>query len=424
MQRKWLVMAAAALFFCFATAATFTSLGVVLFTMVTELHWSNAAAGVSFSLLGLTCGLSSPLPAIMMKWIGTRWTIVAGGAVLTAAFALAAVSQHQWQFFIATGLMGIGFTLSANVPGIYLIATWFPANSARMIGFYFMAGAAGGIFGPPVVEAVVELSGSWRANWLVMSLTAALISGFSAFAIRDVIRVEKVGDVIQARATRGVQAVGETGWTSRQAVLTRQFLIIALAMLVIQTGVTTVHSVLVTHLAKLGATRAFGAFAMSLVAFTGTLTKGAAGALSEHLSPRLLLLAGAALQCLALLCLGFADTHLIAYAFAIVFGAGWGASWLSCHVLLLKYFGTSAAAGVVSTATVITTAATLGPLFAGMMADATGSFTPVFYVFAALLAAIVLGVSLMQPPPQRAGTLQPLPPDEAQVSMTEAARHA
>ena len=424
MQRKWMVATAAALFFCFATAATFTSLGVVLFTMVTELHWSQAAAGVSFSLLGLTCGLSSPLPAIMMKWIGTRWTIVSGGAVLSAAFALAAASQHQWQFFIATGLMGIGFTLCANVPGIYLIATWFPATSARMIGFYFMAGAAGGIFGPPVVEAVVELTGSWRANWLVMSITAAVIGTFSAFAIRDVVRVERIEDVTGARAAGGTPHPGEGGWTSRQAVLTRQFVIIALAMLVIQAGVTTVHSALVTHLAKLGATRAFGAFAMSIIALTGTLTKGAAGTLSDYLSPRLLLLAGTALQCLALLCLGAADTHLVACIFAVVFGAGWGASWLSCHVLLLKYFGTNAAAGVVATATLITTAATLGPLFAGMMADATGSFTPIFYVFAALLAVVVAAVSLMKPPPQRAGEPQLALQDEAGASLPEATGRA
>src|SRR5271154_5244533 len=64
------VFAAVSLIFFFLNVATFTSLGVVLYAMLSELHWSMTAAGFSFTLLGLACGLSSPLPALTMKWIG------------------------------------------------------------------------------------------------------------------------------------------------------------------------------------------------------------------------------------------------------------------------------------------------------------------------------------------------------------------
>ena len=75
MPRNAQVMFAASLAFFFVTATTFTSLGYVLYTMVAELSWSKAAAGLSFSLLGLACGIASPLPPVLMKMIGTRLTM-------------------------------------------------------------------------------------------------------------------------------------------------------------------------------------------------------------------------------------------------------------------------------------------------------------------------------------------------------------
>ena len=59
---RWIVFGATALPYFLVNFATFASLGVVLFSMAKELGWSMTAAGFSFSLLGLACGLSSPCP--------------------------------------------------------------------------------------------------------------------------------------------------------------------------------------------------------------------------------------------------------------------------------------------------------------------------------------------------------------------------
>ena len=422
MQRAWWIMAAASLFFFFVTAATFTSLGVVLFTMAAELHWSQSAAGLSFALLGLTCGLSSPLPALVMRRVGTRWTMFAGGVVLTIAFVLASVSHGLWQFFLATGLMGIGFTLSANIPSVYLLATWFPVNSARVIGFYFMAGAFGGVFGPMVVDAIVAVVG-WRMHWLIMAIVAAANGIFCALIVTDRVPVVRTQDVTDAAGGTGSPEPtrAESAWTPRAAMLTRQFITIALAMLVIQTVVTTIHGMLVTHLANLGATRTFGAFAMGVLGLTDSLAKGAGGVLARHIAPIRLLTLGIAIQCGAVLLLPFASSQAIAVTFAIAFGAGWGASWLSAHLLLLEYFGKNVAAPVLSSAQLITTVAILGPVFAGMMADALGTFSPFFYVLAAMLAAIAVACAGMRAPMRQGRDTRESAPVRAPVVQVEAA---
>lgn len=403
MSRGILIMIVASLGFFFVTATTFTSLGYVLYTMVADLGWSQAAAGMSFSFLGLACGLSSPLAPMMMKWIGTRLTMFLGGVVLGAGFLLAATVHGILVFFVATTFMGVGFSLIAPSPAVYLLATWFPKTSSRMIGFYFMAGAFGGVVGPLVVGAIVSTTGSWRVHWMVMSIAAFVIGLISLATIKDAVPVTAVSDVKNAGLAETVANAEVPPWTVRQALMSRSFLLLALAMMIVQTVVTTMHSSLVAHVASLGHGPTPGALAMSLLALMGTLTKGVTGALSEKVSPKLLLVWGLALQGAAMVLLSFSVVPGWAYVAALLFGVGWGLSWLSAHVLLLRYFGGAIAGNMVAMATMATTFAVLGPLVAGWSADNTGSFVPVFLIFAGLLAlTVVVTALLLRPPAPRA----------------------
>jgi MFS family permease len=181
--------------------------------------------------------------------------------------------------------------------------------------------------------------------------------------------------------------------------MSRSFILLALAMMVVQTVVTTMHSSLVAHVASFGHGPAPGAFAMSLLALMGTLTKGVTGALSEKINPKLLLVWGLALQGAAILLLSVAGAPTWVYVSALLFGVGWGLSWLSAHVLLLRYFGGAIAGDMVAMATMSTTFAVVGPIVAGWSADNTGSFIPVFLVFAGLLALTVVITALFLRPP-------------------------
>lgn len=69
-----------------ATATTFTSLGVVLPSMIEELQWSWTEAGFGFTLLGLTCGLASFLPSVLIRKIGVRLTLYSVLSSLSRGF--------------------------------------------------------------------------------------------------------------------------------------------------------------------------------------------------------------------------------------------------------------------------------------------------------------------------------------------------
>lgn len=396
MSRSLWVMIAASLGFGFVTATTFTSLGYVLYTMVADLGWSQAAAGSSFALLGLACGLASPLPPLLIKLVGSRLTLFIGAMVLAAGFLLASAVQGIGLFFLATALMGAGFSLIAPSPGVFLIATWLPERSARLLGVYFMAGSLGGVVGPLIVGAIVGLAGSWRLHWALMGVAAIALGLLFLVAVRDAVTVESA-DQVKHAATGQVAPAKASAWTVRRAMRSPAFLLIAAAMLVVQTVVTTLHSVLVSHVAGIGGgagAAAAGALAMSLLALTGTLAKGATGALAEKYDARWLLILGLGLQFGAVTLLATAQTPMLAIVAALLFGIGWGLAWLSAHVLILRYFGAALAADLTAMATMATTLAVLGPLSAGWVADRTGGFAPIFLVFAGLLALVIATTTL------------------------------
>ena len=399
MNGRWVVLAALAFAFFFVTGTTFTSLAVVLFTMCADLHWSQTEAGLSFSLLGLACGLTSPLPAVAIRWIGARWTVSGGALVLAAGFGLASLSHGIGAFFAAVCLMGAGFSLLAPVPGMFLLPRWFPENSPRIIGFYFMGGSAGGVLGPVLVHASVAWTGSWRLHWALMAGAAGLLALCCAGFVRDrsesALRAETAGHLVVGAAT---------GWTTRSAMLTHPFLAIAFAMLVVQTALTVVNSSLVAHMSRIGAAgpaagAAAGALGIGLVALTGTLAKGVTGAVAERVHPLHMLLGSLVLGGASFLLFGLAHDAALVFLAAGLFGVSWGVAWLSAHLFLLRRYGRVVAPDLVALATTITTAAVIGPVAAGRIADRTGSFAPIFLIVAGLFLIALLSTVLVRREP-------------------------
>jgi MFS family permease len=394
------VFGAASLAFFFLNLATFTSMGVVLFTMVAELHWSYTAAGFSFAFLGLACGLSSPLPAMTMGWIGGRATTTIGAGMLVVGFYIAAIAQGIFDFYVAMFFLGLGYSLAGNVPGIYLISGWFRRGSARVIGLYLMLGALGAAVGPPIVENVVREVG-WRGQWRVMAACAALLGVICFAVVRDPGRkkpVDVVPDIGLPTGAGAAHDLAAEGWTPRQAILTPQFMLVAGAMAATMACVTTNASVTPNHLVKLGATETAAAYVLGVMGFVATMVKALSGWLCEKIAPTTIVAAGLVLECAGNIMLAFATTPVLQYGSALIFGVGWGLAYVAGTVVLLDFFGGRTGSRILSIVWLLTSVAAVGPPAAGAIADAYGTFAPIFIVYAALLLALAAPILLMRPP--------------------------
>ena len=392
MERRWLVLVAVSLMFFFISSATFMSLGLVLPSMMAELKWSQTEAGATFSVLGLACCLASLLPMILVRRVGTRWTMFMGAMMLAVGFLLGFVTQGLMLFLVGTALMGVGFALCANIPGVYLLARWFPEKSARVIGIYFMCGAAGGVVGPPLAADLVA-SMDWRSWWMILAVTATIMSLVCIVLVRDRPLAEDAAGV----------AIQESGpdaanWPYKEAMRTPQFALLAAAMIVTQACVTVMHSAAAIHFKMLGHPAAFAAGVLGFQALMAAIAKGLSGAVGERVNPRLVLVGGLTLEAVGFVVLSFASTPLMAGVFAVTFGVGWGAAYLAITVLMIKYFGPRTGSDGMSLVWLLTVIAALAPAGAGMVADSLGSFGPAFVAGALMLLPIAVGLLIVRDP--------------------------
>jgi MFS family permease len=386
-RREILGLLVAAAILVFGSATTFSTMGIVLFAMLREFGWSESVAGGAFTTLIITCCVAHLLPVPMIARIGARWTIVSGGVVLAIAFLLAYFTQNFLTFYFAAGILGIGFSLVANTPGIYLITGWFGARAPRMIGFYMMIGTLGGAIGPPVAQALVSSSGGWRLYWLAMTAAALTLSILCAIIIKEPAPIES--DAAPA------EVVSADNWTYRETLWSPQFIIIALAMVVTQTCLITVSGITPSHFARLGWPAGFAALILGLQGFVGTVATGISGWLTERFNPKAMLVFGLLSEASGTAVLAFAKSPWIAYAFVPVFGIGWSVSCLAVTVLLIRYFGQMTGVAALAAIFMLAGAAAIGPVVAGMVADLTGSFSPALSGLALVLLPIALAVLVM-----------------------------
>ncbi|ATC31150.1 MFS transporter [Caulobacter vibrioides] len=412
--RPWLLLAAFSLLLFLITASTYGSLGVVLPAMIGELNWSFEKAFLGFSVLGVFTGASSWLPAILIRRIGVRGTLLVGAVVLAGGFVGLANAESLLSYYVGAAACGVGFQMAALIPGTHVLSSLF-RQRALPFGVYFTFGSLGGAAGPWMVLTLMEASGGdWRAFWMVQGVLAAIVGGGCALMVGGskwlaAAALEVDEEVEQAARQAPANArVYRTAheWTVRQALRTPQFYILVAAYFSHLLVGVTVASVSVSHLTEIGvaagvAAVAAGALAakmLSLEALMQTLARLAGGALGDRVDPRWLLVFAQAMLVIGLLALAKAATPALMLVYAIGTGVGFGLTVLAVTVLLLNYYGRQSNLELFSLTCLVGAVSAAGPFIAGAMRDRLGSFTPTFELFAAVTAVVFVAVLAMRPP--------------------------
>lgn len=388
MSRPWITLAAVSVVYFLITATTFSSLGVVLPAMISELHWSWGGAGTGFSLLGVAAGVTATLPATMIRRFGVRATLVAGSLAMGAAFACLALTHGLPLYFLGCVLMGLGFALLATVPGTYLLTRLY-ANPSFAFGLYFTVGGLGGVAGPILYLWVAAISQDWRAYWLV-SLLLVMLAGLVSAALVDV-----KTDLHRDGADK---SAGSDDWTVKAALRTRQFAILAAAYSIFLFVGITVNAVSVAHLMNHGVTAAVAGGMMSAEALINAGARLAGGVLVRWIGAKILLLLSLAMLIIGLLALSAAHDVPLMLVYAVGIGVGYGLTFFASTILLLDYFGRAPNLELFAIVNLISVVGSGGPAFAGFVADHTGSFVPAFTILEGLVLLVLIAVAVMRPP--------------------------
>jgi MFS family permease len=415
--RPWVLVSVFSLVLFMITAGTYNALGVVLPNMVAEERWSWAEAGFGFTLLGVATGGSSFIPAILIRRVGVRPTLLCGTAVMAAGFFSLAETHGALTYFMGATLCGIGYQMMALIPGTHVLAALFK-HRALPFGIYFTSAALGGVAGPFVVFAIMQQSHDhWRVFWFVQMVAAIAVGVLCALVVPSaaaLARASQQTDLeVATEATADTAKPGGPGvyrtlvdWTAREAVRTPQFYILLAAYFGHLLIGATVAGVSVAHLTQRGVTVTVAGTMLSLEALMQAAGRTFGGLISDLIDPRYLLLVALGSLVVGSWALSVARDYPMMLLYAIGSGAGFGLTLLTVTVLLLNYYGRKHNLEIFSLTCLIGAVSALGPAIGGILRDVTGSFTSTFQLFAVAIAVILLAVVFMRPP-RRASSDRP-----------------
>jgi MFS family permease len=399
---RWVSFWALSLIFFVISAGAFSSLGVVLPKMVGELHWSAGEAGLGYTILGVACGFASLVPAILIRRIGVRLTLLAGAAIMAAGFSAMALTHSVGVYLLATALIGVSFAMVSTVPGAHVLTDLFADKRSTVLGAYFTIGALGGVAGPLFYVVVDELTHAWRPFWwafVAMSVAAGAFAVAATPARRDESRHDT-----EAPEQAGLPDMieGLKDWTVRRALATPQFYVIVGGYTTYLLINTTAHGFAPWHLIEHGVPDKAAAQMLAWEQLFGAGISVVAGAVGEKIPTKTLMVVAMAALAIGMAALAFAHGWALMWVYVIGVGLGFGLSFIASTVLLLKYFGRGPNLELFSIMCLISTSAALGPAFGGWARDALGSFTGMFLLCAGVAVVLLAATLFLRPPVMKA----------------------
>lgn len=405
-RRNWTLVLACAVGFSFSSILTY-AFGLFIVPLSEEFGWTRAEVSAGLTLTGVVSVLLSPVVGMLVDRWGVRRLAIPGLVLLTlsvASFSLADGSMTQWM-----ALWAVFAVVDLSVKStVWTTAVAYAFKDERSLAIAFTLGGVSlaSIVGPPLAAALVGGLG-WRMAFVaIAAIWGSVALVLAVLFLKD--NKERQADGSLVLAARGTtDADGLTlGQAFRSGPLIR---IGAATFITMLLGLAVqVHQVPVLTAGGMSAQRA--AYLVSLAGVAGIAGKLVTGWLMDRVNAGLVGAVTLAVSATGygLLLDGVRTVPSIVVAMMVI---GYAAA---CKLQVCAYM-TSRYAGMRNFGTVfgvmsslIALGAGLGPLLAGVVFDAYGSYDPLLIAAmgGTLLAAGLL-VGLGNYPSWRADAREP-----------------
>ena len=410
----WYITFGGALNNFFVAAISVWGFGVFIRPLQAEFGWSTAVVAAGFSIRGFEQGLLAPFVGILIDRIGPRKMAFIGTVILALGVLLFAGTQNIAMYFAASLLIALGQSLGSFGAFTATLMRWFSLKRGRAMGV-LNAGNGAGYFLVPGI-AVLVMQAGWRPTLVVCAALVLLIGLPIAFIVRDdPADLGLAPDGVATDTAILLREVGSrpvlVGASVAEALHSRAFYHLAVAQALAGGAVNAwvVHNI--PHLQNVGFS--LGAATAVGVAFAAcqVVVRPASGLLGDRIGRRRLLIVG-----FLLLAIGLASFSLLTAGrlwllpiFYLTYATGHAVGVVLQAAIVADYFGARRFATINGLANLMQMpVGVAAPIVAGWAFDHSGTYTPVFLVFACgpLLAAMSL---VLAPKPTRVVSEAPVP---------------
>ena len=396
----WVIVAVGALMGCIGMGSMF-SLAVFLDPIAAGTGWSRAGISASMTVAFLAMGAG----AFGWGWVcdrhGPRIVGVAGGLLLGTGLLLASRATSLLAFQLAYGLV-VGAAVGAFfAPMMATASAWCDRNHALAVSL-----VSAGLGIAPVTVAPF-------AQWLLLSgydwRTAQLVIGLLAWAVLLPAALLLRRPPAMAPAATAAAGPAGNGFTVRQALGSRQFVVLAATFF----ACCLAHSGPIFHVVSYAMVCGLSALAAvsvySLQGLAGLGGRLLLGVLADRHGAKPVLIGGLLLQALAIGAFLPARSLGEFYAVAAVFGLAYGGVMPLYAVLVRDCFGTRIMGTVFGAATMASCVGmAAGPLVGGWIFDRFGDYAGMHLASLAVgLGAVAIALTFSPVPRTRPERLKP-----------------
>lgn len=381
----WRVVAALFAILTLGSGFGFYNLSVYMNALADERGFSIAQLSLAISLFFLMGGIFGVVVARLIERYDVRWVMTAGAVISGIALILAGLARTETQLLWVYALFGLGNSGVSLVPMSTLVTRWFPgANRSMALATASTGLSLGGVVVTPLCVALIERNGVQPSllqfGWVLTLLLLPLIWGFVRLPPEAVI-------------ARGETPVVLPGWSEAQARKTRFFWLSTLAYFLLMGAQVGGIAHLFNRAAEL-IDRDVAAMAVQILALASISGRLFGGWLLTYVSTRIWLLGNALGQGVGMLLIATADSSVLVWLGALVFGLTVGNLLMLQPVVLAEAFGLRAYARIYASANAMTTLGVAGgPLLLGLLYEFGGY--GLSYLLAAALSLLALLVLLL-----------------------------
>ncbi len=393
----WKLVALSVFMLSLMALTVFQGLGTFLVAFERQFGWTRTQMSGAFALARAEGAVLGPIEGWLIDRLGNRRMILIGYIIMGVGFLLFSQVDSLWQFYAVFLLITLGSGLGGWLAMISMVNNWFIRKRSLAIAAAMSGVHVGALMVWPLAFGIDNYGFRWTTFAIGVFMLA--IIGPVAKAIRN--RPEDMG--LQPDGDAGPGASdgskndldddGEPEFTARQALRTRAFWALTIVHVSSSISIVTLALHLAPKLTDMGFSLSDAAFVPIAYTLVALPSQFIAGYIADRFPKPLVIFVFLMFQASGTMVIAFAESALLAYIFAVLYGIGFGGRIPLLTAIRGEYFGRKSFATIMGLSQVPNNILMIfAPLFAGFMYDLQQSYFVPFFTFSIMA---FMGAALM-----------------------------
>jgi MFS family permease len=359
------------------------SYGAYVVLLQDEFGWSKALVAGAFALTRIESGILGPLQGWLTDKYGPQNVLGVGVVIFGIGFMAFSQITTLLEFYLTFALIAVGSSLGGFATVMVSIVNWFSRHRAKAVALSQVGYSLGGL-AVPVVIICLEAFG-WRTTAFYSGVMVIVVGFPLVFLVRH--RPQDYGELVDGGSqlnSDGTPMVFASGrdFTARQAMRTSSFWLISLGHAFALLTVSAIMVHLVSHLTE-SLDYSLAQAGLVVAALTGFQMLGQIGGgfIGDRFNKPLICVVCMICHTAGLFLIANATELWMVILFTAMHGLAWGVRGPLMVALRADYFGPSSFGTIMGfSSLIVMLGMSIGPIYAGYMADARGDYVAGFSV--------------------------------------------